>query len=114
MVHLAATHGLGDVAVKRIQEAYFADGLQIADRETLALLLAEVGVDLDEARTVALGSAYADAVVADRERADELGVGSVPFFVFDERWVVSGAQSAWWVLEMLRRCRDQSHARSSA
>jgi predicted DsbA family dithiol-disulfide isomerase len=104
MIHLAGAYGLADAAVRRIHEAYFAEGAPIGDRETLAMLVAGVGVDLDEARSVAFGEDYTDAVLDDRERAARLGVGGVPFFLFDERYAVSGAQSASWLLAAMRHC----------
>jgi len=104
MLQLAAAHGVGDAAVKRIQHAHFAEGLPIGDGETLASLVAGVGVDLDQARSVALGDDYADAVLEDRDRAARLGVGGVPFFLFDQRYAVSGAQSARWLLAAMSHC----------
>jgi predicted DsbA family dithiol-disulfide isomerase len=104
MLHLAAEHGVCDAAVKRIQQAYFAEGMAIGDPETLAMLVAGVGVDLDEARSVALGDDYSSDVLDDRTRAASLGVGGVPFFLFDERYAVSGAQSARWLLAAMRHC----------
>jgi predicted DsbA family dithiol-disulfide isomerase len=104
MLHLAGAHGLADAALKRIQAAYFAEGLPIGDRETLVHLLAAVGVDREEALTVAFGDEYTDAVLEDRERAASLGVGGVPFFLFDEFYAVSGAQSANWLLAAMRHC----------
>jgi predicted DsbA family dithiol-disulfide isomerase len=104
LLHLAAERGLADAAVKRLQEAHLADGLPLGDPETLALLVAGTGVDLDEARSVALGDAYADAVLEDRERAASLGIAGVPFFLFDERYAVSGAQAARWLLAAMHHC----------
>lgn len=104
MLHLAGAHGSADAAVRRLHEAYFAEGKPIGDPETLALLVAGVGVGLDEARSVAFSDEYADAVLEDRERAARLGVGGVPFFLFDERYAVSGAQSASWLLAAMRHC----------
>jgi predicted DsbA family dithiol-disulfide isomerase len=109
MLHLAAEYGRCEAAVKRIQQAYFADGMAIGDPETLAMLVAGVGVDADEARVVACGDAYSDAVLEDRERAESLGVGGVPFFLFDERYAVSGAQSARWLLAAMRHCWAPQH-----
>jgi predicted DsbA family dithiol-disulfide isomerase len=104
MVHLAAEHDVAELAVKRLQEAHLAEGLPIGDPETLAALIAGVGVDLDEARSVALGEEYGDAVLEDRDRAATLGIAGVPFFLFDERYAVSGAQSARWLLSAMRHC----------
>jgi predicted DsbA family dithiol-disulfide isomerase len=104
MLHLAAEDGVGDAAVKRLQAAHLSEGLPISDPETLALLMAGVGVDLDKARSVARSDLYADAVIEDRERAASLGIAGVPFFLFDERYAVSGAQSARWLLAAMRHC----------
>jgi predicted DsbA family dithiol-disulfide isomerase len=110
MLHLAAARGLCGAAVQRIQRAYFAEGMPIGHPGTLAMLLAEVGVDHEEARSVALGDAFEDAVHDNRDRAEQRGISSVPFFLFDERLAVSGAQSAWWLLMMMRRCWDAHSA----
>jgi predicted DsbA family dithiol-disulfide isomerase len=104
MLHLAAEYGRCEAAVKRIQQAYFGDGMAIGHPETLAMLVAGVGVDAEEARFVAFGDDYSDAVLEDRGRAESLGVGGVPLFLFDERYAVSGAQSARWLLAAMRHC----------
>jgi len=104
MVHLAGTHGLSSAAVKRIQEAYFAGGTQIDDPDTLVTLLADVGIDAVEAGPVARGDAFIDSVLEDRERAAELGVTSVPFFVLDGRYALSGVPSESWLLAALSHC----------
>ena len=48
------------------------------------------------------GAAYTDEVRADEREAGALGITGVPFFVFDRRYAVSGAQSADLLLEALR------------
>jgi predicted DsbA family dithiol-disulfide isomerase len=103
-LQLAAAHGIADLAVERIQRAYFQHGMAIDDYESLAILASEMGIDPDIARSVAFGDSYADAVFADRDRAERRGIWSVPFFVCDDRFVVSGAQSSRWLHEMMRRC----------
>ena len=104
MLQLAGAHGIADLAVERIQSAYFEHGMAIDDRESLALLAAEMGIDPDTTRSVAFGDAYADAVLADRDRAERRGIWSVPFFICDGRFAVSGTQSPRWMHEMMRRC----------
>lgn len=102
MLHLAAAHELGDPAVRRIQEAYFAEGMQMGDPESLGILVAGLGIAFEESRSVALGDAYADAVLEDRARAAALGIATVPFFLFGERYALSGMHSPSWLLEVLR------------
>jgi predicted DsbA family dithiol-disulfide isomerase len=102
MVHLAAAHDLGDAAVRGIQQLYFAEGIGIDDPERLEILVAGLGIDLDESSSVAHGDAYADAVLEDQARAAALGVATVPFFLFGERYALSGVRSQRWLLEALK------------
>src|SRR3954453_11321371 len=51
MIHLAATYGHQAAAQERLLKVYFTKGEQISDRETLVRLVAELGVDAEEART---------------------------------------------------------------
>lgn len=106
MLQLAAARGVGDLAVERIQRAYFEHGTAIDDRDWLALLAVEMGIDFDAARSVASGEDYADAGFADRDRAERRGIWSVPYFICDDRFVVSGIESPWLLHEMMRRCWD--------
>jgi predicted DsbA family dithiol-disulfide isomerase len=99
---LAAAHDLGDAAVRRIQRAYFAEESEIADPERLGLLVAGLGIDFEESSSVALGDAYADAVLEDQARAAALGVATVPFFLFGQRYALAGVRSARWLLEALK------------
>ena len=57
-------------------------------------LASELGIDAEEARAALSSDAYADEVRADEQRARAYGIGGVPFFAIDEKYGVSGAQSA--------------------
>ena len=74
--------------------AYFTEGR--ADRRPRDARAADGGdrARRDEARAVLDGDAYADAVRADEELAQRIGIQGVPFFVLDRRYGVSGAQPA--------------------
>ena len=74
--------------------AYFTDGERISDRETLARLGGEAGLDPEEVRATLAGDTYAREVRADEEEARALGINGVPFFVLGGRYAVSGAQPA--------------------
>ena len=102
VLHLAADRGLQDAAKERLFAAYFTDGETIGEPETLVRLAGEVGIAPDEARAALHGDAYTDAVRADEREAGTLGISGVPFFVFDRKYAVSGAQSADLLLEALR------------
>ena len=93
LIHLAASKGVQDAVIERLMRAYFTDGLPIGDAETLARAAAEAGLEAAEARAALAAGAYAEDVRADEARAAEFGISGVPFFVLDERFGVSGAQS---------------------
>ncbi|HEX9925958.1 MAG TPA: DsbA family oxidoreductase [Anaerolineae bacterium] len=103
LLHLAAHHGLQSEMKERLQKAYFTDGLAYSDPDTLAQLAVEVGLDADETRQMLETDAYAAGVRADVRRAQMLGINGVPFFLFDEKYAVSGAQPAELFLTALER-----------
>jgi predicted DsbA family dithiol-disulfide isomerase len=91
IIALAEEAGVQDAVVGRLFAAYHAEGRDLNDHETLASLAAEAGFDGAGAR---LENGEGEAEVADRlEAARAIGVTGVPFFVFEGKWAVSGAQS---------------------
>src|SRR3954451_24467404 len=92
LLHLAASLGVQDELKERLLFATFTEGHPIGDRETLVKLAADVGIAEPEARRVLEGDELAPEVREDEAEATELGVSGVPFFVFDRRFAVSGAQ----------------------
>ena len=94
LLHLAAHHNLQGEMKERLQRAYFTEGLVVSDLPTLLRLAAEVGLDPGETRAMLESSALSDEVRADVARGEEFGVEGVPFFIFEERYAISGAQPA--------------------
>ena len=108
LIHLAAHEGRGGSMKERLLRAYFTEGRAISDRVALAELAAEVGLDPERVTQVLEGTEFADEVRADEARAMELGSTGVPFFVFDERLGVPGAQPPDVLLRLLTRAWDTS------
>ena len=106
VLHLAHERGLQDRVKDRLLRGVLSEGLPVSDHAALADAAAEAGLDRDEVAEVLAGDAYADAVRADVEVALELGISGVPFFVFDRRTGVSGAQPP----AVLRSAVDQALA----
>lgn len=96
LVHLAgqADRGLADTLEQRFMRAYFTEGRAVDDHAVLTELAVEVGLEAEAVARVLGSSEFADAVRADESAAQQLGISGVPFFVFDEKWAVSGAQPA--------------------
>jgi len=103
LLHLAKKRGVQNELEDRLFASTFTEGRAIGDVDTLVELAGEAGLDVDEAREVLVSDAFADDVRADEQEAAEIGVRGVPFFVFDRKYGVSGAQPAKAFAEVLQR-----------
>ncbi|HET9360167.1 MAG TPA: DsbA family oxidoreductase [Vicinamibacterales bacterium] len=93
LVHLANSLGRADAMIERLYRAYFTEQRSVFDHASLVDLAAEAGVGADEARQALERDLFVDAVTRDLNEARSLGITGVPFFVFDGRLGVSGAQA---------------------
>jgi len=103
LVHLGLERGRQDAIVERLFRAYFTEQRSIFDPASLVPLAIDAGLDPEEAAATLAENRYADTVIADIDVARRLGVSGVPFFVFDERYGVSGAQSPDVFLDVFAR-----------
>lgn len=101
--HFAKNHGKGDAAEERLFKAYFTEGKNIADHDTLVQLGTDIGLNRAEVQAVLQSDAYANDVRSDITEAESLGVRGVPFFVLDRKYGVSGAQPAEAFQEALEK-----------
>lgn len=90
--HLAAKHGLQDKAEEKLFSAYFTEGRHIGEIDSLVQLATEIGLDAKEAREALQSQTFAQDVDRDEREARASGANGVPFFVFNDKYAVSGAQ----------------------
>jgi predicted DsbA family dithiol-disulfide isomerase len=100
LLHLAAERGVQAELKERLLRATFVKGAQLGDPDVLVDIATEAGLDPRESRAVLDSDRYAADVRADEQRAADLGITSVPFFVM-EGLGVSGAQPPDVLLEVL-------------
>lgn len=99
---------------ERLLRAYFVDGLNIGDPDTLAECAAEVGFDRDE-MIAFLESDRGRAEVADYlDDAMDAGISAVPTFVINGQWAIPGAQDAETFVNVIRRLNDKMVAEAAA
>ncbi len=91
--HLAKKHSLGVAMEEQLFKAYFTDGKNIDDPDTLVQLGAEIGLDANEIKQTLQSDAFADEVRGDIRQAQYLGIQGVPFFVLNNKYGISGAQA---------------------
>ncbi|GAA4255111.1 DsbA family oxidoreductase [Dactylosporangium darangshiense] len=104
LLHFAKANGRQGELKERLMHAYFTEGADVADHAVLSSLAAEAGLDAVAAKQALADGAYAEDVEADIAQARAYGISGVPFFVFNQRIGVSGAQP----LEVFEQALRQS------
>lgn len=84
-----------------IYDAYFREGKDITNLETLVELAGSVGLDREETRQRLRASEGAAEVHSIARQVSQQGVTGVPFFIFDGQLALSGAQPAGVILEAI-------------
>ena len=111
VVAAGAEAGLQNVVAERLFRAYFTEGRSVVDPASLVTLGVEAGLDETSLRDALLNGTYASSVDADLDDARDIGITGVPFFVFDRRLAVSGAQSPDVFVQALTQAWDtRAHA----
>lgn len=103
LTHYAATLGLQERLLEALMHAQQVGGEYLGSAETLERLAVAAGLDRDSVREMLASDAFADAVRADEDRARSLGISGVPFFVFDSKSGISGAQRSEYFLQALEQ-----------
>lgn len=92
LAQYAKEQGLGNEFVEAVLEAYFAKGAFLNDEETLVAIGTSVGLNEVNLRRIINSQEYLAPVRVDQTKAMELGIQSVPFFLIDDQYAISGAQ----------------------
>lgn len=103
LIQFAKTRKLGNEAEEALFQAHFEEGKNIDDREILVQIALSIGLGEKETKAVLASDAFAKAVRSDEHTAMEMGIGGVPFFVFNNWYAISGAQSPDTFLQALEQ-----------
>lgn len=103
LLHLAKKEGRQQEAKELLLKAYFTNGENIDAEETLLNVAGEIGTDQEEVRKMLNGKDFFDEVRLDIYEAQQLGIRGVPFFAFDRKYAVSGAQESKVFLQTLEK-----------
>jgi len=88
----AATQDKQDELLETLFSNYFEKSKPVFSHADLVSAAVGIGIDADKADDLLTSDLYVDEVIADRNLASQLGATGVPFFVFDMKYGISGAQ----------------------
>jgi predicted DsbA family dithiol-disulfide isomerase len=92
LVHWAGIEGVQQAVVDALMRAYWVEGRDIGDLETLAAIAGEQGMDAEATLRLLTSDADAEDIAARDADARAKGVTAVPTFLIAQHYVVSGAQ----------------------
>ncbi len=93
MYKYAETLGKGQETTELLFQSHFEKGVDIGSEEELISLAGQVGIDGNDLRRVFSDTLFLEEVMKDQEKAMNMGITGVPFFIFNGKQTVSGAQS---------------------
>ncbi|MFI0432909.1 MAG: DsbA family oxidoreductase [Candidatus Nanopelagicales bacterium] len=107
----AQDQGRGGELLEALFAGYFEQALPVFKATDLAPFVAQVGLDPDAMAAMLATDTYRDQVEQDQQLAAAMGAGGVPFFVFERKVGVSGAQPVSVFAAALRQAvEDQGEA----
>ena len=103
LLNYAGREGRQDELSEVLFKAYFIEGANLSDRQALADAAARAGLDRDAAARYLESDEDRDLVAQADVEARSAGIGGVPFFIFNRRVGVSGAQESAVLLEAMEQ-----------
>lgn len=107
ILHLAKQEGKQSEVKELLLKAHFEEGKNIDDAPTLQALAEMAGISTEKCIEVLTSNAFSDDIRNDIQRAREIGVQGVPFFVKDGKYAISGAQPVEVFMEFLEKAGEE-------
>ena len=107
LIQLAIQKGLANEVEEALFIAHFSEAKNIDDEETLVEIGISAGLAEQEVRNALTSEELSYAVKQDEMQAQQIGVRGVPFFVFNHKHGVSGAQATETFKEVLEKVWEE-------
>jgi predicted DsbA family dithiol-disulfide isomerase len=99
----AKKHGLMHEMTERILRAYFTESKHIGDHETLTELAVEVGLEREAVANMLASDEMSDEVRIDEQTAKQYNITSVPFYLINKKYALTGAQPTETFVQALQK-----------
>lgn len=108
IIQAAQEKGLGNAAEEAFFKAYFEDGRPVGDPVTVREIAGQIGLSAAETDQALTSADINASIEEDFRTARELDVHGVPFFVFENKVGVSGAQPDAAFIQAINRVQRAS------
>ncbi|MGM4981060.1 MULTISPECIES: DsbA family oxidoreductase [Rhizobium] len=104
LIHWAGTENreTQEKVVNALFKANFEEGRNVGDHAVLLEIAEKAGLDRSVIAALLASDADRDLIIGEIDAAQKIGVNGVPFFIFDQQYAVSGAQTPDVLVEALR------------
>lgn len=116
LIHWAVTEDreLQNKVVDALFKANFEEGRNIGDHAVLLDIAEKAGLDRAVIGALLSSDADSELIAAEIDAARQMGVNGVPFFIFDQQYAVSGAQTPDVLASALRDiAKNKAEARAA-
>ena len=103
LIAFGQQHGAGSAVKEGVLKAYFVENRFIGNVDVLGEIAAEAGLDAAAARAWVSDPAQLQAVADADAQARSMGISGVPFFIFNQKLAVSGAQDPATLLDAMQQ-----------
>ena len=107
LIERARRSGVQPAVKEALMKAFFVDGRDLTDAATLVAIATEAGLDAKEAEAAIADEELRRGVADEEEHAKNMGIHGVPFFIFNRRVAVEGAQPPDVLLEAMLEAEKQ-------
>ncbi|MBI2295491.1 MAG: DsbA family oxidoreductase [Betaproteobacteria bacterium] len=107
LLRYAERAGTQDALAEELFRAYFLEGANLTDRDTLAGIAARAGLERKAAADYLAGDGDRDQIARADVEARSAGIGGVPYFIFNRKVGVSGAQDAAVLLDAMEQALEE-------
>jgi predicted DsbA family dithiol-disulfide isomerase len=113
LIWLADKEGVQDAVVEALFRAYFTEGRDISNRQTLLDVVASIGLERGRAEALLNSDEEMEAIKEAEALSRRHRVDGVPFFVVNGKITLGGAQQPDTLLEAFRQAATSSDSRAA-
>lgn len=114
LIQAASRIGRESALMDRLYSAYFIEGADIGDAAALIRYAEEIGLPLETAQAAVEGLPEIDMALNEDFQSRRLGITGVPYFIFNGRFGLSGAQEPEVLYNMFDLAREDDRERAAS